>query len=148
MHGAVPDMGNSSVLLRSSSKIPGAAALDAEKSKVSDFLRHEKDVALVLKTDTGITWKREYQFRPFGMDVYGALGPDAKNAVKQFSRIRASRFNQSPASCRRKILQAINVALICANAKMLSCPRPQLCDSIDAPASVYFSGSSDLYKNI
>ena len=125
----------SSPLLVASCKIPGTAAHDAEKSKIADFLRREREVALVLKTKKGLVRKRDYQFRPFGIDVYGALGPDAKNAVKQFSRIRASRFNQSPASCRRKILQAINVALICANAKMLSCRRPQLCDSIDAPAS-------------
>ena len=105
------------MLLRSSCKIAGAAAIDAEKAKVSDFLRREKDVAPVLKTDNGITWKRDFQFRPFGMDVYGALGPDAKKAVKQFSRIRASRFNQSPASCRSNVLQAINVALLCASVK-------------------------------
>ena len=75
VHGAIPDDGNSSQLLLRSCKIHGAAAHDAEKSKVSDFLRREREVALVLKTDKGITWKRDFQFRPFGMDVFGALGP-------------------------------------------------------------------------
>ena len=135
VHGAMPDNGKSSPLLISSSKIPGAAAHDAEKSKISNFLRREREVALVLETDKGITWKRDFQFRPFAMDVFGALGPEAKKAVSQFSNIRASRFNQSAGSCRRKILQAINVALISTNAKMLSCRRPQFHISLDAPAS-------------
>ena len=75
MHGAIPDDGKSSQLLLRSCKIHGAAAHDAEKSKVSDFLRREREVSLVLKTDKGITWKRDFQFRSFGMDVFGALGP-------------------------------------------------------------------------
>ena len=129
VHGAIPEKGKSSAVLISSCKIPGAAAISAEKTKTADFVKREKQVALVPFTDKGITWKRDYQFRPLGMDVYGAMGPEAKKAVAQFSKFRASRFNQSPGSCRRKILQSINVALICANAKMLSCRRPRLSTS-------------------
>lgn len=40
-HGAVPDKGKPSSLLISSCKIPGAAAHDAQKSKVLDFLRRD-----------------------------------------------------------------------------------------------------------
>lgn len=86
-------------------------------------------------TDKGITWKRPFQFRPFGMDVFGAMGPEALKIIDQFSRIRASRFNQSVASCRRKILQAVSIAHITSCAKMLSCRRPQLSVSLDAPPS-------------
>ena len=126
----MPDSATSSALLRSSGNIQGAAALDAEKSKISALLRRKKDVANVLRADRGITRKLYYQFHPFGMDVYGAPGPEARKAFMQFSKLGAGRFNKSPASCRRKILQAINVALIFANAKMLRFRRPQLRDSI------------------
>ena len=117
-------------------------AHDAEKSKVSAFSRREQEVALVLKTDKGIDWKRDFQFRPFGMDVFGAIGPEAQKAVTQFSKLRASRFNQSAGSCRRKILQAINVALISTNVKMLSCRRPQLSADVDTPAAELLGQSS------
>ena len=86
-------------------------------------------------TDKGITRKRPFQFRPFGMDVFGSMGPEALKSIDQFSRIRASRFNQSVASCRRKILQAVSIAHITSCAKMLSCRRPQLSVSLDAPPS-------------
>ena len=142
VRGGVPDGGKSSHLLITSCKTPAAVAHDAEKSKVSAFSRREQEVALVLKTDKGIDWKRDFQFRPFGMDVFGAIGPEAQKAVTQFSKLRASRFNQSAGSCRRKILQAINVALISTNVKMLSCRRPQLSVDVDAPAAELLGQSS------
>lgn len=126
VHGAVPDSETFSVVLRSNLRIPSAATLHAEKSKASDSLRREKGVMPALKTAMGITWKREYQFRCFGMNIYGALGPEAKKAIKQFSKIRVCIFDQPPDPCRRKILQSVNVALLRANAKMLSLLRPQL----------------------
>lgn len=97
-----------------SCKIPGAAVHDAEKSEIADFLKHERQAALVLKTDKGLDWKRDQQFGPFGMDVFGGLGREAIKAVAQFSKIWVSRFNESSGSCRRKIAQRINVALISA----------------------------------
>lgn len=81
------DSEKSSAMLISSCKIPEAAALDAEKAKVSDFLRCEREVALVLKSDRGTAWKRQFDFFPFVMDLFGALSPGAKNYVLQFLRI-------------------------------------------------------------
>lgn len=92
MLDAIPDSGKSSALLISSSKTPGAAALDAEKSDMSDFLKNEREVALVQKTDyilyfvelastqktdKGIIiWKRDLQFRPFhSIWIYLEPGP-------------------------------------------------------------------------
>ena len=135
VRGAIPDSGRSNSLLIRSCSTPGDAALDGEAHKSSDFARREQEVALLLYTDKGTRWKRAFQFRPFGMDTFGAYGPEAKKAVDQFSKIRASRFNQSPASCRRKILQAISVAHINSSAKMLSSRRPQLRPLVHTPAS-------------
>lgn len=57
-------------------------------------------MALLLLTDTCISWKRAFQFRPCGMDVFGARGPEAKKAAAQFSNVRASRLHQSDLDCR------------------------------------------------
>lgn len=54
VHGATPDFAKSRPLLSSSCKICGAAAIDAEKAKVSDVLKREQKVVLTQKTDTGI----------------------------------------------------------------------------------------------
>ena len=135
VHGAVPDSGCSSALLLRSCSLPGAAAHDAEQRKLADFAVREQEVALILLTDKGITWKRPFQFRPFGMDVFGAMGPETLKIIDQFSRIRASRFNQSVASCRRKMQQAVSIAHITSCAKMLSCRRPKLSVAVDVPPS-------------
>ena len=132
VRGAIPDSGQSNALLIRSCSTPGAAACDGEEQKLAHFATREEEVALLLYTDKGIRWKRSFQFRPFGMDTFGAYGPEAKKAVDQFSKIRASRFNQSIASCRRKILQAVSIAHITTSAKMLSSRRPQ-------PSSVVFN---------
>ena len=134
VHGAIPDSGQYNALLIRSCSTPGAAACDAEERKLSAFLRREKEVALLLLTDKGVTWERGFQFRPFGMDTYGAYGPEARKTVDQPSEIRASRFNQSPASCRRKILQAVSNAHINASAKMLSSRRPRPSTVVYSPA--------------
>ena len=134
MHGAIPDSGVSDALLIRSCSTPSAAACDAEERKLSAFLRREKKVALILLTAKGVTWERRFQFRPFGMNTYGAYGPEARKTVDQLSEIRASRFNQSPASCRRKILPAISIAHINASAKMLSSRRPRPSPAAHSPS--------------
>ena len=93
VHRAIPDSGQSNALLIRSCSTPGAAACDAEERKLSAFLRREKEVALLLLTDKGVTWERGFQFRPFGMDIYGAYGPEARKSVDQLSEIRASRVD-------------------------------------------------------
>ena len=74
VHGATPDIAKASAILISSCKPPGASAFHAEKTKVSDFLKREQEVALIQKTNKGIIWKRHFQFRPVGMHVHGTLG--------------------------------------------------------------------------
>ena len=54
VHGAIPDNRRSSALLIRSFSFPGAAALDAERRKLSDFAAREQEVALILLTDKGI----------------------------------------------------------------------------------------------
>lgn len=68
-------------------KIPGAAALTAEETKVSDFLRREQKVPLIQKTEKAIIWKRDFQFRPFRMSAHGALGKQRK-LCRSFLRSR------------------------------------------------------------
>lgn len=72
-----PDSERSTALLIGSCNIPGAAALGAEKSKVSEFLKRQREVAQFQNTDHGIIWNRDFQFRPWHARVRG-LGPWSK----------------------------------------------------------------------
>lgn len=127
VRGAIPDGSDSSHTLLRSCAESGATAIEAEKNKRAPFARRAEGVREVRLTGHGDTWRRRREFRPFGVDVFGALGTGAIKAVDRFARLRGGRHFQSPATCRRKTRQAlVAVALHSSNAKVLRCRRPQL----------------------
>lgn len=85
VHGAMADSGKSSALVISSWKIAGAASLGGEKCRVWEFLRREREVALVEESDEGIRWKNG----------------------SQVCKMRGSGFNECGGSCRRKTHEAL-----------------------------------------
>lgn len=112
--------------LKATARQASRAAGLAESDKVAAFTRRGEDVALSMNVNEKLEWKPHFQFRPFAMDEYGALGPVAAQAATQFARVQDILLHQAPDYCRPEILQEVSVALHSANAKMLRCRRPQL----------------------
>lgn len=65
VYGAVLGNRKSSAVLVASCKNLNTAAIDAEETKTAVFPEREQEVVLVPKTDEGIIWKCDFQFRPF-----------------------------------------------------------------------------------
>lgn len=55
-------------------------------------------MALPLQVKDAMKWSRPFQFRPFAVDVSGALGSAAKAAVDQFAREPTSQCATMPTS--------------------------------------------------
>lgn len=119
-----------------------AAADDAEKTKMINFEKKKREKCLYCcpratrGSAASIFVHSEWTYLVLYQDLWSpALGPEMLRKlqhVDQLSEIGASRFHYSNRSCRRKFLRAICFALICSNAKMLGCSRPQLCVSSSA----------------
>jgi hypothetical protein len=61
-----------SPLLTASARAAGHAATLAVSRKTSAFLNRKADIQELLRMKDVAPWERSFQFRPFGVDVFGA----------------------------------------------------------------------------
>ena len=141
VRGAIPDSGVPGTVMRKSCSDAAAAASFAEEDKAASFKAREEALAIRRRVRSERPWRRSFQFCPFGVDVFGSLGPSALTAIDHFAKLRAARYCHSTGASRRRILQRISVSLHSENAKMLQCRRPMPSTSIpDAAAPVGLLG--------
>ena len=124
IRGAIPDAGVAGTVMRKSCSDDAAAATYAEADKTAAFAAREEELAVRARVRHGRDWTRSFQFCPFGIDVFGSLGPSALTAVDHYAKLRAARYCHSVGASRRRILQRISISLHTENAKMLQCRRP------------------------
>ena len=135
IRGAIPDAGIAGTVMRKSCSDADATATHAEVDKTTAFAAREEELAVCARVRHGRDWTRSFQFVPFGIDVFGSLGPSALTAVDHYAKLRASRYCHSVGASRRRILQRLSVSLHSENAKMLQCRRPLPSSSIPTVAA-------------
>lgn len=81
-------------------------------------------------------WSRSFQFHPFAIDVFSALGSAPRAAADQFARVQAMLLDFYANYCQRGTLQELSVALPSTNAKMMRCRLPQLSALDEGPVAV------------
>ena len=63
-------------------------------------------------------WTPTFEFRGFGIDVYGALSEEALSVLHLFAERRASRQTLSVGLCKRIAIQGISATVHSANDKV------------------------------
>lgn len=124
--GVIPDGDDSSPALQAAARAPGRVGALAEAEQNAFFSPREEEVALSLRINYAMEWCRPFQFRPFAIDVFGALGPAAKAGVDQFARIQSKLLHLDADNCWKGILREFSVMLHSTISKMLRCRRSQL----------------------
>jgi hypothetical protein len=102
-----------------SARAAGHAATLAESRNTSAFLSREVDIQELLRTNDDSPWERIFQFRPFGVDVFGAYGGGATAILQQLTRNRSGQTSLTVGACGRLAFQSLRVALQTANSRML-----------------------------
>ena len=96
-----------------------SAATRAEDKKRREWAERVADVNAALREEGRPAWTPTFEFRAFGLDVYGALGEEALSILHLFAERRASRQTLSVGLCKRIAIQGISVTLHSANARMI-----------------------------
>jgi hypothetical protein len=109
----------SSTLLTASSRAAGHAATLAESRKTSAFLNREADIQKLLRMNDDAQWERNFLFRPFGVDVFGAYGGGATAILQQLARKRSEHTSMIVGARKRLAFQSLGDALQTANSRML-----------------------------
>jgi hypothetical protein len=94
-----------------SARAAGHAATLAESRNTSAFLSREVDIQELLRTNDDSPWERIFQFRPFGVDVFGAYGGGATAILQQLTRNRSGQTSLTVGACGRLAFQSLRVAL-------------------------------------
>ena len=69
-------------------------------------------------------WTPSFEFRGFGLDVYGALRAEVQSVLHLFAERRASRQTLSVGLCKRIAIQGISVTVHSVNARMIRSRSP------------------------
>ena len=101
-----------------------SAATRAEDKKRREWTQRVADVNAALKDEQRPAWTPSFEFRGFGLDVYGALGEEAQSILQQFAERRASCQALSVGLCKRIAIQGISVTLHSGNARMIRSRSP------------------------
>jgi hypothetical protein len=88
----------------------GSAATARQQWTTSNFIRREQDVNVLLAWDVLSASERGFEFRPFNLDLYGALSTSAKQAFHQLAKRHSEASCITAATCKRLALQTICVA--------------------------------------
>jgi hypothetical protein len=84
-------------------------------------------------------WERSFQFRPFGVDVFGAYGGGATAIRQQLARKRGEHTSMTVGACKRLAFQSLSVALQTENSQMLRSRESIRLASFPPPASTRIS---------
>jgi hypothetical protein len=131
-----------SSLLSASARAAGHAATLVESRKTSTFLNREADIRELLRMNDDAPWERSFQYRPFGVDAFGAYVGGATAILQQLARKRIEHTCMTLGACKRLAFQTLSVALQTANSRMLrsrklkSCLFPSSLNYQDQRASV------------
>lgn len=92
----------------------------AETRKTTDFTRCEQDINMLRKPQVTADPARErvFQFRPFAIDMHGALGELTTAVLAHFARKRMDRSTMNFGLCKWLGLQAISVVVQTAKARV------------------------------
>ena len=101
-----------------------SAATRAEDKKRREWAERVADVNAALKDEGRSAWIPSFEFRGFGMDVFGALGDEAQAILQMFAERRASRQTLSVGLCKRIAIQGISITVHSANARMIRSRTP------------------------
>ena len=101
-----------------------SAATRAEDKKRREWAERVADVNAALRDERRPSWTPTFEFRGFGLDVYGALGEEAQAILQLFAIRRASRQTLSVGLCKRISIQGISVTVYSVNARMIRSRSP------------------------
>jgi hypothetical protein len=108
-----------SPLLTSSARAAGHAATLAESRTTCAFLNREADIQELLRMNHDAPWEPSFQFRPFGVDVFGDNGGGATAILQQLARKRNEHTSVTVGACKRLAFQSLSVALQTENSRKL-----------------------------
>jgi hypothetical protein len=100
-----------SPLLTGSARAAGPAVTLVESRKISAFLNRVADIQELLRMNDDPPWERIFQFRTFGVDVFGAYGGGATAIIQQLARKRNEHTSLTVGACKRLAFQSFSVAL-------------------------------------
>jgi hypothetical protein len=100
-----------SPLLTAPARAAENAATLAESLNTSASLNREADIQELHRMNDEALWKRSFQFRPFGVDVFGAYGGGATAILHQLARKHSEHTSMAVGACKRLPFQSLSVVL-------------------------------------
>jgi hypothetical protein len=97
----------------------GHAATLSESRKTSAFLNREANIHELLRMNNVAPWERNFQFRPFAVDVFGVYEDGAAAILQQVARRRSMHTSMTVCACKWLPCQSLSVALQTAKARIL-----------------------------